>query len=86
MNNSLLSVTRLPLEDYYIQMLLEGNVVVYNDLEMSSLSGISERIRIQVYKRRLRTKDRNGKDVVQEYNKIHYNYMDAVHDFLSLRN
>lgn len=72
-------------QDVYVKVLLDGNTIVYNDIEMTDLSSnILPRSRIQVYKKRLRVSE-NGRYVNREYNKIHYNYLEAVQDFLRLK-
>lgn len=72
-------------EDMYIKVLIDGNTVVYGDLEMTDLSSsLLPRARIQVYKKKLRSVE-NGKFVSREYNKIHWNYVEAVRDFLRIK-
>jgi hypothetical protein len=72
-------------QDIYVRVLREGNTIVYNDLEMTDLSSnLIPRSRIQVYKKRLRVLE-NGKYVNREYNKIHYNYLEAVQDYLRIK-
>ena len=77
----------LPIEDHYIQILLDGNTILHRDLEITDLTNYNQigvRPRIQVYKRNNRTV-RKHKVVTEEYNKIHYNYIEAIRDFLRLK-
>ena len=77
---------KLPVYDYYLMVLLHGNTIVYKDIEMTDLTPKnSSRLRIQVYKKSDRTLNKNKQFVNREYNKIHYNYNDAISDFMRLR-
>lgn len=88
MNKDLLIAPMLPNTtrlDSYMTVLLDENVISHNDLHIVDLSRPHfPRPRIQVYQQKSKTV-KKGKVTFQEYNKIHYNYLDAIKDFLRLR-
>lgn len=68
-----------------MSVLLDGFTVLIGDLEITDLSQPHGRSKIQVYKRNHHKIANNGAVVVGEYNKIHYNYNEAIEDFLELK-
>lgn len=71
-------------ERKYLDILLSGNTISCQDLELHDLSK-DERTLVQVYKKRHLFTDKKGKVNRVEYNVLHRNYIDAVKDYLRLK-
>ena len=83
----MINTLELPVEDLYIQVLLTGNTISYKDLEITDLTDYRNpdpRPRVQVYKRKNRIM-KNKAFVTEEYNRVFYNYVDAIRDFLRMK-